>query len=293
MGNNDNLITSKYINYFKCSDCDFMCSKKGDWNRHILTQKHKMITMVTNGNLITSKKHHCKCGKSFMYTSGLSRHKSKCLNTSDTYETSDIIVEKNNTIDMLITQNKELIELLKNGINNNNTTNNINANIENKTFNLNFFLNNTCKDAMNIKDFVSSINVNLEDLENTGRQGYIQGISNIILKNLNNLEQHMRPLHCSNSKHETLYIKDNNEWTKETEDKPILTNAIKIIANKNIKQISTWRDNHLDCTNADSKKNNLYLKIVSNSMNDTTEEHGKKNMRKIISNVIKEVIIEK
>ena len=146
---------------------------------------------------------------------------------------------------------------------------------------------------MNIKDFVSSINVNLEDLENTGRQGYIQGISNIILKNLNNLEQHMRPLHCSNSKHETLYIKDNNEWTKETEDKPILTNAIKIIANKNIKQISTWRDNHLDCTNADSKKNNLYLKIVSNSMNDTTEEDGKKNMRKIISNVVKEVIIEK
>jgi hypothetical protein len=155
------------------------------------------------------------------------------------------------------------------------------------------FLNETCKDAFNITDFVSSIKVNLEDLEHTGRQGYIQGITNIFLKNLNNLEQHMRPLHCSDPKREVLYIKNNNEWTKETETKPILTKAIKTIANENIKQIKNWRDKYPDCTDADSKKNNLWLKIVSNSMNGLTEEEGVKNINKIISNVAKEVTIVK
>jgi hypothetical protein len=107
------------------------------------------------------------------------------------------------------------------------------------------------------------------------------------------LEQHMRPLHCSDSKREVLYIKHNNEWTKESETKPILTRAIKTIANENIKQIRLWKDKHPDCTSADSKKNNLYLKIVSNSMNGLTEEEGHKNINKIISNVAKEVVIIK
>jgi hypothetical protein len=146
---------------------------------------------------------------------------------------------------------------------------------------------------MNITDFVSSIKLNLEDLENTGRRGYIEGISNIIIKNLNKLEQHMRPLHCSDLKREVLYIKDNNEWTKETSDKPILTKAVKTIANENIKQIKCWRENNPDCTDAESKKNNLYLKIVSNSMNGLTKEEGDRNINKIISNVAKETVIHK
>jgi hypothetical protein len=181
-------------------------------------------------------------------------------------------------------------------INNNNISNNINnntTNIENKTFNLNLFLNETCKNAMNISDFVSSIQVNLEDLEYTGRQGYIQGISNIILNNLQKLEQHERPLHCNDLKREILYIKENNKWEKEKDNKPILTKAIKTIANENIKQIKFWREKYPDCTDADSKKNNLYLKIVSNSMNGLTEEEGHRNIDKIISNVAKEVIIDK
>jgi hypothetical protein len=146
---------------------------------------------------------------------------------------------------------------------------------------------------MNISEFVSSIHFNLEDLENTGRQGYIEGISNIILKNLNNLEQHFRPLHCADSKREVFYIKDNNKWTKENEDKPILTRTIKTIANENIKQIKCWRDKNPDCTSADSKKNNLYLKIVSNSMNGLTKEEGDANINKIISNIAKQTAIQK
>ena len=163
----------------------------------------------------------------------------------------------------------------------------------NNAFNLNFFLNETCKDAMNISDFVSSIKVNLADLENTGRQGYIEGITNIVLKNLNKVEQNMRPIHCSDLKREVFYIKENNEWQKENEEKPILTKAIKVIANENIKQIKSWQDKYPDCSKADSKKNNLFLKIVSNSMNGSTQEEANKNIDKIISNVAKEVTIDK
>ena len=114
---------------------------------------------------------------------------------------------------------------------------------------------------MNITDFVSSIKLNLDDLENTGRCGYVEGISNIIIKNLNNLEQHMRPLHCSDPKREILYIKDNNEWLKEIENKPILTKAIKTIANENIKQITKWKNNYNNCTDSNSINNDLYLKV--------------------------------
>ena len=154
-------------------------------------------------------------------------------------------------------------------------------------------MNETCKNAMNIGEFVSSIKPQLADLEATGRLGYVEGVSNIILNNLNTLEIHDRPIHCSDKKREVIYIKDNNEWTKEEEDKPILTKAIKVIANENIKNISEWRNKNPDCVNADSKKNNLYLKIVSNSMNGLTKEEGDKNIHKIISNVAKRVTIDK
>jgi hypothetical protein len=179
-----------------------------------------------------------------------------------------------------------------NNTNSHNNTNN-SYNTTNKTFNLQFFLNETCKNAMNISDFVSSIKMELDDLEHTGRTNYVEGISNIVIKNLNSLEKQLRPLHCSDYKREVLYIKDNDQWIKETDNKPILTNAIKKIANENIKQINKWVQQYPDCTKADSKKNDLYLKIVSNSMNGLTQEEGDKNINKIISNVAKNVIIDK
>jgi hypothetical protein len=154
---------------------------------------------------------------------------------------------------------EKLSNIIENGVGNTNMNNSHNTNIGNKNFNLNFYLNETCKDAININDFVSSIKMNLDDLEHTGRVGYVEGITNIFIKNLNNLENHMRPLHCSDLKREVLYIKDNNEWTKEVDQKPILTKAIKTIANQNIKQINLWKEKYPDCTEADSKKNNLYF----------------------------------
>jgi hypothetical protein len=208
------------------------------------------------------------------------------------------IKDKDALVFHLIKQNgdlqNKLIEIAsEKSITNNNNNNTNSFNTTNNAFNLNFFLNETCKDAMNITDFVSSIKFNLEDLENTGRRGYIEGISNIIIKNLNNMEQCFRPIHCSDYKREVLYIKESDEWVKETSDKPILTKAIKVIANENIKKIKDWKEMNPDCTDSDSKKNNLYLKIVSNSMNGLTKEESDKNINKIISNVAKETVIQK
>jgi hypothetical protein len=231
--------------------------------------------------------------------SSLCKHKKKCiLKDEDNTEFIDgiNIKDKDALVLHLLKQNSELQNKIidmasKSTITNNNSNSHNTTN--NNTFNLQLFLNETCKNAMNITDFVSSIKMELEDLEHTGRTGYVQGISNILIKNLNNLEQHLRPLHCSDFKREVLYIKDNDEWSKETDNKPILTKAIKTIANENIKQINKWVQHYPDCLQSDSMKNDLYLKIVSNSMNGLTKEESDKNINKIITNVAKNVTIDK
>ena len=288
-------IPQSIRNIFNCEKCNFITSNKKDYKRHLQTKKH-ISNISATGLLKMGEKtpYACSCGKQYKDNSGLWRHKKTCMIETNKPVTLDkeLIIEllKNNT-----EMQKMMMKLIENGTNNT-TNNSINTNcnnVTNKTFNLNLYLNETCKNAMNISEFVSSIHLNLEDLENTGRKGYVEGISNILFKNLNNLEHHMRPLHCSDYKREILYIKDNDEWTKETENKPILTKAIKVIANENIKQIKFWRDKYPDCTDSESTKNDLYLKIVSNSMNGLTEEESKKNIQKIISNVVKEVVIDK
>jgi hypothetical protein len=244
-------------------------------------------------------KYFCNnCNKKYKDNSGLWRHKKKC-NISTIEDMNHEELSDKELMMMIVKQNSQLLDVIKNGTHNTISSNNNNStnNSHNKTFNFllryKFFLNETCKDAINISDFVSSIKPQLADLENTGRVGYVEGISNIILNNLNNLNNHERPLHCSDQKREVIYIKDNNEWIKENDDKPILTKAIKVIANENIKNIGEWRKLNPDCTDSDSKKNNLYLKIVSNAMSGSTAEETNKNINKIISNVAKEVTIDK
>ena len=285
---------------YKCETCLYYTSRKSQFERHLSTDKHKKRTnetFETEMKQNCSEKFQCICGVDFNSRTTLWRHKKVCNGTqiSSNMITTELVMEliKDNKDlkKIIIEQNSTINNFVQNGAGNNNSHNNINNN--NKTFNLQFFLNETCKDAMNITEFVSNIKMELNDLETTGRIGYADGISNIIVKNLNNMEQHMRPLHCSDLKREILYIKDNNEWTKETEDKPILTKAIKTIANENIKQIKHWRDKHPDCTDSGSKKNDLYLKIVSNSMSGGSKEECDKNLTKIISNVAKQSVILK
>ena len=291
-----NYLTPNPFPKNSCENCNFKCSKQSDFQRHLLTNKHKNLIKPNDLTPKNAKQYSCKCGKIYKHMSTLCTHKKKCINKEETPNviTTELILEliKNNKEmkNIILEQNNTINNLVQNGTNSNNTTTN---NTTNNAFNLNFFLNETCKDAMNISDFVSSIKLSLEDLENTGKRGYIEGISDIIIKKLSNLEQCFRPIHCSDMKREILYIKNNNEWTKEPEDKPILTKAIKMVAHENIKQIQYWRDKNPDCTDPTSKKNNTYLKIVSNSMNGLTKEEGDNNINKIISNVAKEVAIDK
>lgn len=290
-------IFSQNSHKFVCNICNIKTNNKKDYTNHLMTPKHKKLSIVNtletnfspispNPKISVINNFICPlCDKCYKSRVGLWKHKKNC-----SQENNELGLIDKEIIKSLLNQSEKLMKLVENGVtyNSNNTTNN-----DNKTFNLNFFLNETCKNAMNITDFVSSIKLSLEDLEFTGRNGYIEGVTNIIFNNLKNMEKNDRPIHCSDLKREVLYIKDSDQWIKETEEKPILTKAIKVIANENIKQIQNWKDKYPDCCDSDSKKNNLFLKIVSNSMNGSTQDESNKNINKIISNVAKEVIIEK
>ena len=296
-------ILLKFCPKYCCEKCDYRTSKKSSYSDHLLSAKHQKCLLgdaqlTISGTFCPDGKFKCDtCSKHYKSRNGLWKHQKKCCGKCD-LDIKESIISDKELMMMLIKQNEKLMNIVETGTHNTNNTNNtINSintnNSHNKTFNLQFFLNETCKNAMNIDEFVTSIKPQLLDLEATGRLGYVEGVSKIILKNLNNLNTHDRPLHCSDQKREIIYIKDNNEWTKEEENKPILTKAIKIIANQNIKNISEWRKEYPDCTDSDSKKNNLYLKIVSNSMSGSTKDEADKNINKIISNLAKQVVIDK
>jgi hypothetical protein len=289
--------TSKNIKKFVCIECDFSCCKKGDWNRHIMRPKHINLTS-SNKNVIenTSKSINiCNiCSKEYKSRNGLWHHKKKCTPNTDDADISDIannvqsVLNDKEIIMALIKDNSDfksmLMKVLENGTNNTNTNQSYNTNnSHNKTFNLQFFLNETCKNAMNIDEFVSSIKPTLEDLEHVGKVGYAEGISNIIIKRLNEVGVTERPIHCSDVKREVLYIKTANVWNKESDEKPLLVNAIKRVAKDNMDNILVWQHANPGCTDSDSKKNKKYLNMVYNSMSGISSEETNKNIHKIIS----------
>ncbi len=182
------------------------------------------------------------------------------------------------------------MELAKNTPCNTIIGNNVNSN--NKTFNLQFFLNETCKDAMNITDFVDSLKLQLSDLENVGKLGFVEGISSIIVKNLQALEVHKRPVHCADKKREVLYIKDEDKWEKEDEDKNKIRNVIKNVANKNQRLLTKYKEEHPGCNYSESKYADQYSKIVIEAMGGTGNNDSEKE-DKIIQKIAKEVVIDK
>jgi hypothetical protein len=304
-----NQITLKTHTKLACELCDFKCSKKSDWDRHILTQKHiNANKMLENANSFTSENaipitFICKnCNKEFIHSSSLSRHKKRCQQNQENkqlFDESQItpelimsVLQQNKELQqILIQQNKTIIELSKN---NNTITNNTitNSNSNNKTFNLNVFLNETCKDAMNINDFVDSLKLQLTDLEKFGKIGFVEGISNIIIKNLNSLDETMRPVHCTDSKREVMYVKDENKWEKENENKQKLRKAIKQIAHKNSKLLNEFKQKHPNCEKSDSKFSDQYNKLVIEALGGRGDNDIEKE-DKIIRNIAKKVTIEK
>jgi len=282
-------VAQKYI----CKSCDYITSKKSSFEKHLSTDKHKNSEndskMVENGSeklLKVAQTFKCMCGKIYKYDSGYYRHKKICFVNELQKDPENKGADKD-LIMMLIKQNTELLEIVKNG-----THHTTNTNSHNKTFNLNMFLNETCKNAMNITDFVDSLQLQLSDLENVGEIGYIEGISNIIIKKLNTLDVTERPIHCTDKKRETMYIKDEDKWEKEDEKKIKMHKMIKKVANKNINLISEFQKLHPEYRKCSSRVSDQYNKIVIESMGGKGDNDYEKE-EKIIKKVAKEVFVDK
>jgi len=306
---NDSCLVPKSSEFFKCESCDYITSRKSQFGRHLNTVKHKNGSKkVVNDSVLfpkSSKLYYCNCGKTYKYDSGYYRHKKSCyfeeklsvdkvpIQNSITPELVMELIKNNKELQQIILeQHTTLNNLVKNGVSNTTSLNNSNNNNNNKTFNLQFFLNETCKDAMNIMDFVDSIKLQLLDLEKIGEVGYTQGISNIITTNLKALEVTQRPVHCTDKKRETMYIKDENKWEKEDENNSKIRMAIKRIANKNIKLLPKFREKYPEYSNSSSKISDKYDHIVIEAMGGVGNNDIEKE-DKIIHNISKCVIIDK
>jgi hypothetical protein len=302
----DTIIEQKMSKHFCCKNCHYITSRKNNYNRHISTCNEKMIHLDTfseqNEQNEQVKKFVCVCGNQYKWSQGLSKHKKTCSQSQNFIDNSDLKMLTNLVLEV-VKQNKELVvqnnetnkhnqeltnkivEICKAGTTNNTQINNTN----NNTFNLNVFLNEKCKDAMNIMDFVDSLQLQLSDLEDIGKLGFVEGISNIIVKNLKALDITERPIHCADKKREIIYIKDDNKWEKEGEQKLKMRKAIKRLATKNQKLLPKFKEAHPGCNYSESKFSDQYSKIVIESMRDNDLE----KQDKIIRRIAKEVVIDK
>lgn len=318
-------VNTIVIPNYQCEYCEYSTFLKSDYDRHISSKKHKnILSMSKEENTMQSveKKHQCNhCNKEFTSRSGLWKHRDKCsqkiptkdevteLLTQENFmvllnqnaELKNILIEKtqqdNNIINQLINeknammeQHQQLIDIIKTQppqqiTNSNNTITN-----NNQKFNLNFFLNETCKNALNFSDFINSIQVSLEDLENTGRLGYVDGISRIFINALKNTEVERRPLHCTDLKRETVYVKEEDKWEKEREN---LKRGINYIAGQNFRTLKTWKEEHPESLQPDTQEcielNHLYSTVLG-GLGKQQEEIFE---NKIIHNVLKEVVVDK
>jgi len=299
---------------YSCETCKFYTAHHNDYIKHLDTRKHQKLhesgykdesndSQTIYKPIIFTCKH---CTKIYQTSAGLWKHKKQCnISNLDNNESMNKlilkIIEENSTlVNKLANDSTELQniikEMIKNGLinsstnNSHNTTNNQNSN---NTFNLQVYLNETCKNAMNLSEFVNTIVPTLEELEKTARDGYVKGISSIVNTRLDKVNKKDQPIHCTDGKREVLYIKENNVWNKEDEEKPLLLRAIKEVARKNICNILEWKKLYPDCTDSDSRKNDLYLKILLNAMSGGSEEESKTNYDKIMSVVAKHTIVEK
>jgi len=291
---------------YYCELCDYKCSLKQHLKQHFLSQRHKTRVGNNVDNSVNSPSKICficECGKEYTERTGLWKHKTKgaCVKQTSNNQgepqspkIEQIKLTDENLISILINQckelrdeNKELIGILKNGTHN--ITNHTNS--HNKAFNLNFFLNETCKDAMNIMDFVDSIKLQLSDLEKVGELGYVEGISNIIVKNLNELDVTQRPVHCTDKKRETMYIKDEDKWEKDENNNKI-KKAIKRVASKNQRLLPKFKEAHPDCGTYHSKYSDQYNKIIIESVGGSGDNDAEKE-EKIIRNISRNVVVEK
>lgn len=319
------MFTPKNPKKYTCEKCHFTCSNKKDYNRHILTKKHKMAEY----NQIQPKKcqktpeeYSCECGKVYSHRASLYNHKKKCtyiepeveidedkepinknmkrdtptdMVTAVLTQNQEIMKENKEFRELLVEQQKEnqklhgqLIEAVKDG--NGKTINNINNNVN---YNINLFLNDQCKDAMNLMDFIETIKCKLENLEDVGKLGYVDGISKLFIENLSDMEVTKRPIHCTDFKRKSLYIKNNDEWTKEDSTGTKMERAIRQMAGKGVKKLPDWQKNNPDYNVLTSNTHTKYMGICNNLMGGADDAEDERNFKKITKKIANEVILDK
>jgi hypothetical protein len=324
---NTNEKNAKKRRQFICEICDFICSKQSDYDRHLSTGKHEILTNPNGKTSKRPKAYMCSCGKSYKHASSLCGHKKKCKIKeqdeiikelkNEVIELHEVIEEQKETIEVqkeqgeefkkeiknemkemkennpvvndILKQNNEIISIMKDmvpKIGNNNTTTN---NTMNNNFNLNVFLNETCKDAMNIKDFIESLRVQCNEMKEIQNIGFIELASKVLLKELSEMDVSKRPIHCSDLKRETLYIKDNNVWEKESESKPTMLTMMKQMQKVSYTTLDIWISKHPGCQRYDHPQHNLFM----DTWGDICILDECKDVKKVSKRIAKQVLIDK
>ena len=306
-------MKSQKIPKFSCEICKYITESKKDYNKHISTRKHALNTGLNNVERKCPKKspndnNICMyCQKNYPSRNGLWYHKKKCSHTSKNnvpdepeFENSfvqepsvppfdfsvmfEILKQNQEFKDLLIEQNKQMMELVNKA---GNTTNNNIKNQNNNHFNIQMFLNETCKDAINIEDFINTLIIDTKTIEYAGQHGHVNGITNIFLTRLKELGTHLRPFHCTDAKREVMYMKDANIWSKDNDSNTKMLAAIKRVSNLNMKQLQPWIDENPDSSVIGTDKYEEQIRIMSGVLDVRT------NKELILKNLAKEVFIDK
>jgi hypothetical protein len=294
---------------FICELCAFKCSNKKDYGRHTLTAKHKNRTIEDQKTpqVINT----CECGKTYKYSRGLWTHKKACnsknndvnmsIDKSDekpidkSIDKSDDKSDDSQLVVMELLQEmkednkhlrEQMIEMAKH------SGNNITNNITNQ-FNLNVYLNETCKDAITLDDFIKSIELNVDDFIRTGEIGFVKGISQVMVERIRDMEPHNRPIHCTDLKRETVYIKEDNKWEKEDVHKTKLRKAVKKVAHMNQQQLHTWQDDNPNFEILNTPECEKFIDYSQASLGGYGDEEDEMFENKIMNNVLKEVVLDK
>lgn len=273
-----------------CEKCNYICRNNYNFEKHKLTLKHLQNDKLPEP---CTTLFVCFCGKKYKFLSGLTRHKNVCKNFVNNSISIQEIVQKNNDLlkdnnefkELLIEQNKKIMEIVssKTTIINNNTQNNM-------TFNLNYFLNEKCKDAINMVDFIDSLKVTIEDLENTGKNGLVKSLTHCITRELEKLDIYSRPIHCVDKNRKVLHIKNENKWQRDTDVHTATKTVISKINHKmNVSQIPKWKNIYPLCEIASDTQNTIYLKIVRNMIVDEYDN----TYEKVITNISNKIFINK
>lgn len=279
---------------YRCEICNYETVRKNDYDKHILTARHIARNSATKSRIETSK---CEnCNKSYASRNGLWKHKKKCVESKQPV----VGVVSEEIVLSLIKQNAEMVEIIKtvasNNCNNNNNNTITNANNNNKTFNLNFFLNETCKDAINIQDFADTLSWDIQKLEMVGNVGYVKGVSNIITENLNLLEENKRPIHCTDAKRNVIYVKENGKFIKEEEGNPKMHKMVRQISSSRLilPELEKYKNLHPDHSDGDKPEFKKYQRILVETVcGGESDDPMSEKEDLIIKNISKEVTINK